>query len=118
ERTNFFSVPVQPQSPAEDVLLALSKYDSTIEELRQAANQRPYSRYPLNYEGVFPPAILLPHLASLKGCVRVLELRAIAELDSGQSEKALDDIKLMLRLADSIRAEPILISHLVRIALI
>ena len=33
-RTNLFPVPPQPQTPAADVLLALSKYDSTIEELR------------------------------------------------------------------------------------
>ena len=117
-RTNLFPIPSEPQSPAADVLLALSKYDSTIKELREAASQRPHSRYPLNYGGGFPMAILLPHLASLKGCVQVLELRAIAELDSGQSEKALDDINLMLRLADSIRTEPLLISHLVRIALV
>ena len=36
-RTNLFAVPPQPQTPAADVLLALSKYDSTIEELRRAA---------------------------------------------------------------------------------
>ena len=32
--TNLFPVAPQPQSPAADVLLALSKYNSTIEELR------------------------------------------------------------------------------------
>ena len=48
----------------------------------------------------------------------VLQLRAIAELQNGQSEKALDDVKLMLRLADSIRTEPFMISHLVRIAIV
>ncbi len=65
-----------------------------------------------------PSDILLPHLARLKRCGQVLQLRAIAELQNGQSEKALDDVKLMLRLADSIRTEPFLISHLVRIAML
>ena len=60
--------------------------------------------------------IFLPHLADLKGCALVLRLRAVAELQNGQSEKALTDVQLMLRLAGSIRTEPILISHLVRIA--
>ena len=32
--TNEFPVAPQPQSPAADVLLALSKYDPAIEELR------------------------------------------------------------------------------------
>jgi hypothetical protein len=45
-------------------------------------------------------------------------LRAIAELQNGQTEKALADVKLSLRLADSIRTEPFLISHLVRIAIL
>ena len=115
--TNEFPVALQPQSPAADVLRALSKYDSAIEELRQASKQ-PSSRFPLNYVSDNPGTILLPHLASLKRAAQMLQLRAIAELQLGQTEKALDDIKLALRLADSIRTEPILISHLVRIAMV
>ena len=99
------------------MLLALSKYDSTIEELREAS-QLPYSRFPLNYECEDPAAILLPHLAALKQCAQILELRAIAELQNNESQKALDDVKLSLRLIDSIRSEPFLISHLVRIAML
>ncbi|HTA95345.1 MAG TPA: hypothetical protein VK769_04405 [Verrucomicrobiae bacterium] len=113
--TNEFPIALQPQTPAQDVLLALSKYDPAIEELREAS-QLPYSRFPLNYDGM-PAAILLPHLAALKRCSQVLQLRAIAELQNNESDKALADIKLSLRLADSIRTEPFLISHLVRIAM-
>jgi hypothetical protein len=50
--------------------------------------------------------------------LKVLQLRAIAELQNGQSDKALDDVKLALRLAESVRTEPLLISHLVRIAIV
>ena len=116
-KTNDFPVALQPQSPAADVLLALSKYDSAIEEVRQAS-QLPYSRFPIEYDKEDPWAILLPHLASLKGCAQVLQLRAIAELQNGQSDKAIADVKLMLRLTDSIHTEPFLISHLVRIAIV
>ncbi|MGD0745120.1 MAG: hypothetical protein ABSA45_08185 [Verrucomicrobiota bacterium] len=115
--TNLFSVAPQPESPALDVLLALSKYDSTIEELRQAG-QRPYSQFPLYSNPDHPFDTLLPHLAALKRCTQVLQLRTIAELQAGQSEKALDDVKLMLRLTDAVRTEPFLISHLVRIAMV
>lgn len=114
--TNLFPIAARPQSPAADVLLALSKYDSTIEELR-AASKLPYSRFPLEYDKDEPAAILLPHLAVMKGCMQILQLRATAELQNSQSEKALDDVKLMLYLNQSIRTEPILISHLVRIAM-
>jgi len=116
-RTNLFPVPPQPRSPAADVLLALSKYDSAIEELR-LAGRRPESRFPLNYESDRPSEILLPHLAMLKRCSQTLQLRAMAELQNGQSGQAMDDVKLMLRLTDSIRSEPFIISHLVRIAMV
>jgi hypothetical protein len=114
--TNLFPVAPQPQTPAQDVLLALGKYDSVIEELR-AAGTRPESRFPLDYDDEDPAEILLPHLAALKRSSQVLQLRAIAELQNGESEKALDDVKLALRLADSIRTEPFIITHLVRIAI-
>ena len=116
-KTNEFSVPLQPQSPAEDVLVALSKYDSVIEELREAS-RLPCSRFPLNYDSESPSAILLPHLGALKKCSQTLQLHSIAELQNGQPEKAMADVKLALQLTDKIRTEPFLISHLVRIAMV
>jgi hypothetical protein len=117
DRTNAFPVPSQPQSPAADVLLALSKYDGVIAELR-AASQLPYSRYPINWDSESPFMIYLPHLAPLKGCAVVLQLRSLAELQNGQPDKALEDVRLALQLADKVRSEPLLISHLVRLAMV
>jgi hypothetical protein len=124
EQTNYlnhatgeFPIAPEPQTPAKDVLFALSKYDSAVEELRQAS-QRPYANVPLNYEDGFNSATsLLPVLAELKRCSQLLELRAIAELADGQSAKALDDVKLFLYLNNSLRSSPFLISHLVRMAI-
>jgi hypothetical protein len=48
----------------------------------------------------------------------VLQLRAVAELADGQSAKALDDVKLLLYLNNSLRNSPFLISHLVRFAIV
>ena len=116
-KTNQFPIPSQPQSPAADVLLALSRFDGTIEELREAS-RLPASRFPLEYDAKNPATILLPHLAALKSCAQVLCLRATAELQAGRSDQALADVKLQLRLVDSIRTEPVLISHLVRLAMV
>ena len=116
-KTNEFPVAPQPQSPATDVLLALSKYDPAIEELWQAG-QLPSSRFPLDYDIEDPAEILLPHLHVLKQCSLALQLRAIAELENGQTEKAFADVMLALRLADSIRTEPFIITHLVRRAIL
>lgn len=116
-KTNLFPVPSRPQSPAADVLLALSRFDPAIEDLRQAA-QLPYSRFPLEYDKDDPARILLPHLAALKSTACLLQLRALAELQTGRTDQALADVKLMLRLADSVQTEPYLISHLVRLAIV
>jgi len=116
--TNGFPVTPQAQTPAADVILALSKYDLAIAELQQAA-QRPGSRLPLDYETPYDMvSSLLPDMAALKRCNQVLELRAVAELANGQSARAYDDVKLMFRVNDSIRNQPILISYLVRVALL
>lgn len=116
-KTNTYPVSAQPQTPAQDVLLALSRFDPVIQQLRQAG-QRPASRFPLDYDDEDPAEILLPHLAALKRCSQILQLRAIAELQNGQADQALADVKLNLRLIDSMRTEPFIITHLVRIAML
>lgn len=115
--TNHFPVAAEPQKPATDVLLALSRYDAAIEQLR-AASKLPHARFPVRYNEDNLANILLPHLACLKGITTTLKLRAVAELQANQTDQALEDIKLMSRLHDAIRAEPILISHLVCIAML
>ena len=114
-KTNQYAVPAQPGSPAADVLFTLGKFDSTIEELRQAS-RLPASRFPLTYDRDEPAEILLPHLAAMKAATRTLELRVIAELQNGQTNAALADIKLMFYLVGATRTEPFLISQLVRLA--
>jgi hypothetical protein len=97
------------------VLAALETNEAMFAELR-AASQRPYSRYPVNYDVEEPFAILLPHLSSVRNVCRRLQLKACAELAAGRSAEALADVKLMLRLADSIKEDPFLIDYLVRVA--
>ena len=101
--TNEFPVAAQPQSPAEDVLLALSKYGPAIEALREASH-RPYSRAPLDYES--PKPIQAPHWQVLKSTRDALALRTSAELAAGRTDEALADVQLMLALARSIEKEP------------
>jgi hypothetical protein len=114
---NEFPVAPQPQTPAADVLFALSKFSSAIEELRQAS-RLPHSRFPLNYATNNPAEIIIPHHASLKRSAMALSLRAVAELSDGHAEDALADIRLMLRLADSIQDEPFTWSLRSRLAIV
>jgi hypothetical protein len=100
---------------AKAVLAGLEEWNPLLDELR-AASQRPFSRFNIRYEEENSAGILLPHLSVLKRYVQVLNLRACAELTLNQAGLAYDDIELALKLTDSIKDEPILISVLVRMS--
>lgn len=113
--TNYFPVAADPQTPAKDVLLALSKFDDRLSQIRTAA-QRPKARFWVNYEDGF--GALIPHLAKLKSIAMYLRLRSTALLADGQVDAAFADLMLAFRLDDALQNEPVLISHLVRIAVL
>ena len=115
ELTNYFPVAAAPQSPAKDVLLALSKFDNRLAQIRTAA-QRPKARFWVNFEDGF--GAMIPHLAKFKSIANYLRLRSTALLADGQTDAAFNDLMLAFRLDDALRNEPILISHLVRIAVL
>ncbi len=112
--TNFPTPPVAGQ-PADDILRALAQFDPEMNELRTAA-RRPHSQFHVRYEDNF--AALLPHLSVLKKFSQIATLQANARLSLGQTDDALDNLRLAFRLADSISAEPVLISGLVQIAIL
>lgn len=98
-----------------DLLAGLSQYDPILSEITKAS-RRPYCRFPIQYEDNFQS--LLPQLSPLRDLARVYRLRALAELSAGKTEAALDDAQMCLRLADSLKDEPTLISFLVSIAIL
>lgn len=102
-----------PQNAARDILTALRKFDAELSELNAAA-ARPHSIFPIHYDEHFNT--LLPHLSTLKGISQLARLRALARLGADDSAGALQDVRLGLRLAESVANEPITISQLVRIA--
>lgn len=105
----------QPQSPGADVLLALSKFEAAVAELR-TASQRPQARFALHYEeGML---MLWPHILALRNLQQLVLLRAVAELAEGQTDAALVDTRLALRLAESMKDEPLLVLQLKRAALL
>jgi hypothetical protein len=102
------------EQAAPAVLDGLKEDEAAFDELR-AASARPGARYPVVYDLENNPwGIRLPHLFRIKQTCQHLEIKASAELAAGRNENALDDVKLMLYLADT--AEPFLISYLVRLA--
>jgi hypothetical protein len=114
----FYSGKLDLQSRAQAapaVLEGLSTNESLFAELR-LASKRPNCRYPVNYDVENIWAIRLPHLRMAKGVCQRLQLKACAELASGESEKALEDLRLMFYMADSLSTDPFLVSCLVRLA--
>ena len=73
-----YTQPARPGTAAEDILVALGKFDGEINELREAGATRSSSRFPIEYEYEPQWAILLPHLARLKGLCTLTHLRALA----------------------------------------
>ena len=102
-----------PQEAATGILSALAFADPVLNELRMAS-RRPYSRFNIRYDQDDPAAILLPHLGVLKGWCVLLKMRTTAELALGRTDDAFEDIMMMFRLTEALRAEPIVISQLVR----
>lgn len=113
--TNYLPISQSPQTPAKDVLLALSKFNPRLDQIRAAA-QRPNARFWLNFEDGI--GTLFPHLVKFKSIAQHLRLRSTALLADGQTDAAFDDIMLAFRLDHALRDEPLLISHLVRIAIL
>jgi len=96
------------------VLEALKPIAPRLEELR-AASSRPESVYPVVYKLNDPWGILIPQIGNIKPVCQRLDLRACAELAAGESDRALDDVKLMLRLGESVKSDKFLIIYLVRV---
>src|ERR1035437_2214429 len=103
-----------PQSPTADALLALTRFDAELAELR-GASQRPYAQFNGRPEDALN--IPLQVYAVMKTLTRILTLHALAELQFQRSDDALADVLTSYRLADSLQKQPTLMALLVRLAL-
>src|SRR5947209_4208823 len=76
----------------------------------------PKSRYPVN---LTPGATAsLPHLTEIRRLARVADLEVLLAIEAGKTEDAAKGISLVLGLAHSLDKEPVLMSQLVRAALV
>jgi hypothetical protein len=98
------------------IILAAMEADRAKFETFRDGLRLPHARYPVDYSSENAFAVLLPHLAKLKEVCVWVQLRVAAELGLGDSAAALADTRLLLGLGDTLKSEPFLISHLVRLA--
>jgi hypothetical protein len=71
-------------------------------------------RYPVDFTPGWDA--LLPHLAGLRKSAQLLALKALSDIDNDEPSDAAKALQSMLTLADTVAKEPLLISHLVRMA--
>lgn len=81
----------------------------------EAALEHESSRYPIDLNQGFKT--LLPHLSKFKVSAELFQLKALLELDRGETEKAIHSVLISQRLAYTLKEEPILISYLVYTAM-
>jgi hypothetical protein len=112
-----FPRPAQPGTPGRDVLMALSRDASSLAQLREGL-QRPECRFPVHFDDANSMTILLPHLAVLKRITTYLQLSSLAHLSEKHPVEAWNNLEIGFRLMQGIEQEPILISYLVRNAML
>jgi len=92
-----------------DILQALHELDPVLDEI-SLASRRPYSRFPVHYEAGF--AMLLPHLNYLIQLGYIYEVRSLAELAQGDTNKAFDDAVTIFQLSNALQSDIALVSTL------
>ena len=82
----------------------------------EQGTRRHSCRFDLDYDaGIY---ILLRHVADLRHFARILGAKACLEAQSGHFDSAWDAVQIQLRLGDALRTEPLVISQVVRIAIV
>ena len=114
---NLAQFPRSPQTnePSVDVLLALSKFDSELAQVREAS-RRPYSQFPVGHSQ--SPLAPNSHATVFRSLGEILQLRAIAYLVQGRTAEAIEDMRVIVRLADAVNSVPLTESQSGRSALL
>ena len=106
-----------PGEPWDDLEAAeqfLQKYAASLERLHQAAEVDGAARYTTDFRlGVAMP---LDYVQRLREGARLLSLEAHVRAHRGDGKGAVESIHAISMLARSLEREPVLVSHLVRIA--
>ena len=107
--------PGKLDNPANDLLRDLERYESVLQQIREASS-RPHCKFPTRWED--GPAMPLPHLNFAMGTSLFLSLRTHAHLALGNSSAARAECDHAMRLYQALAAEPTLIAGLVRLSLL
>lgn len=85
-----------------------------IFELCQEASSKPAMNFNIDYGE--DPSLLLPHMSSMRGIIRLICLKAEMELLGGQRDMAWETVLTGLKLSSHLKTEPLLISQVIYFA--
>ncbi|MEM9283081.1 MAG: hypothetical protein AAGA96_14740 [Verrucomicrobiota bacterium] len=95
-----------------------SKREARVSSLAQAA-RRPEAVLPFELADDFMVQInmIFPHFSEFLNSQKFLSMRVVAALENGDEAEARDGVRTMLQLARLAGSQPLLISHLVQVAM-
>jgi hypothetical protein len=92
----------------------LARHQQIADHLHEAGSESGSVRYPADFrDGI---ATLLPHAQQVRAGARFLDLEAQVRMHRGDHAGATQSLLCMLRMGESLRDEPIMVSQLVRLA--
>lgn len=104
--------PPTPGKPAEDILLALTRYAPILDELTRDMADRPLTRFPVRWDEPKPWNLALPQYTALQSLAAALKLRAVANLTLGRTDEAMRDLATIQRVCRITEGDPMLITLL------
>jgi hypothetical protein len=109
-----------PVQAAAIILDKLKPSESILTKLQTAAARR-YCRFNIDYDEWSKPDKypgVVEHFVLCKWLTRFLALHAEAEMVAGRTDLALKDLNVLFRIDDGLKDEPLLVSQLVRMAVV
>ncbi len=103
----------KPIGPHRDQAAKLMALHGEALQLAAEAFRRPKCRFPLDYSAVGD--IWGPHLPHVRDLARLFAVEALSHAEGGRAGESSGSIRNVLRLADALENEPLMLSQLVRL---
>src|SRR5205823_14443213 len=102
------NLPPLPQAPAADLLQALVGIEPQLAELR-VASLKPLAQFDIDRTAPFEESRDCDFVA-VRGLSQILAFHACAELALEHSDKAFEDVRVILRFSESLKGENSLVA--------
>ncbi len=112
---------VPPNADAQVLRLALEKKVPELKQLAESMRSRPKVEFLPRWDAITLPefifALPVPHYQTVQDLARMVRLHGLACLESGDTVAAAADVEVILLLCRGALKEPLLISHIVGLAM-